>query len=347
MELRRLREIARLLDGDEPVVVVQALTRQGSVPTPVAALMIVHEDGIIGTVGGGILEADAIAEARAILGSGHYRLMARAMDGSGDGDDMLCGGSVTLLLEGIPPSEAEIWRAAERAVAEGVPVVWHTRIAGGKLPGLVRELIRARSSEAENSPVVTARESGVPVVIETEQGLSVYDPVVISDTLLLFGAGHVAQALAPIATAVGFRCIIVDDRADFACRARFPTAETLVVRDPADAVASLPSGERVWAAIMTRGHKDDEAVLARIVRRPYRYVGMVGSSRKKAALWEHLMAQGVPSAALEAVHCPIGLAIGGTSPQEIAVSIAAELVAVRHGRCETPRGTSAPDHTCR
>ena len=333
MELRRLQEVTRLVENGETVVIAQPLTREGAVPTPVGAFMIVHEDGTSGTVGGGVLEADAVAAARQILGSGQHLLLTRSMDASeATGDDMLCGGQITLLLESVLPQDAPVWLEAEEGVLRGEELVWRCVIVETDPPRVSRILLRIDHAGSADPGISAARATSIPQATRTSKGIDLIDPIVIPDTLLIFGAGHVAQALAPIASALGFRCVVVDDRAEYASPERFPTAHRLVVGDPAAAVASLPSGERVWAAVMTRGHKDDADVLAGLVRGRYHYIGMVGSTRKRAIIWRQLVAEGAPSAVLEGVHCPVGLTIGGTTPHEIAVSIAAELVAVRHGR---------------
>ncbi|MCU0612617.1 MAG: XdhC family protein [Candidatus Eisenbacteria bacterium] len=333
MELQRLQEIVRLLEGEEPVVIVQPLMREGSVPTPVGALMIVHEDGMSGTVGGGTLEAQAASAARRVLGSGRHALLATSMDATlAAGDDMLCGGHVTLLLESVAPDQAPAWAAAEAGVRRGGELAWRCVVSDAVPTRVARSLLTIDQGQPVSAQVDEARAAGVPVVRRTDQGFDMIDPIVMPDMMLVFGAGHVAQALVPIAAGLGFRCVVVDDRADYASHDRFPAAHRLVVEDPAAAVAGLPAGPQVWAVIMTRGHKDDARVLARLTERSYRYVGMMGSSRKKTIIWEQLEAEGAPLSALSAVHCPIGLAIGGTSPQEIAVSIAAELVAVHYGR---------------
>lgn len=334
MDLASLQAIVRLLDGGEPVALVYPVHREGSIPTPRDALLVVHTEGESGTVGGGILEADAIACARSALSGMRHLLLSRTLDAAGVADNqMLCGGDVTLMVEYLAPETAGLWADMENAALRGENCGWrcHIALTGDHVQMHRTALKHSAASPSSLAPPDQGGSAGSVWIRPSDAGFELHDPIVIPDALLVFGAGHVALALVPIATRLGFRCWVVDDRQEYASLRRFPEAYRVVVADPAYAVQSCPVGNRVWAAIMTRGHKDDARVLARLVGGDYRYVGMVGSARKRAAVWEHLIEQGIPPAALDAVRCPIGLPIGGTTPHEIAVSIAAELVAVRHG----------------
>jgi len=157
-------------------------------------------------------------------------------------------------------------------------------------------------------------------------------PCLVPPRLHVFGAGHIGIALAPIAEAAGFRVTVLDDRPGFPDPARFPRTVRLVHQPLPAAVSSLPFDETTYIVIVTHGHEQDEAVLAACLSKPWRYLGMIGSRAKVARVFKSLGTDETKRKRLEDVRAPIGLDTGGRSPGEIAVSIAAELLAVRYGR---------------
>ena len=148
--------------------------------------------------------------------------------------------------------------------------------------------------------------------------------------LILFGAGHVARAVAALAPSLGFSVTVVDDREELNDEARFPGA-IRVLAEPRDARDRLQVTERDWLLVVTHDHRLDEEALDTYARGPHAYLGMIGSRRKVHRVLERIRARG-PLPPLERVYAPVGLDVGAVTPEEIAVSIAAELVAVRHGR---------------
>jgi xanthine dehydrogenase accessory factor len=153
-------------------------------------------------------------------------------------------------------------------------------------------------------------------------------------TVFVFGAGHISREIAALVKHVGFRVVVLDDRALFLDRAAFPDADELVVVDFADVVGKLPIDRDSYLVIVTRGHQHDRVVLEQALRTSPRYVGMIGSRSKVATIKAALRDAGFAREALDAVHAPIGIRIAAHSPEEIAVSIVAELINVR--------GTPAP-----
>jgi len=155
------------------------------------------------------------------------------------------------------------------------------------------------------------------------------EPLPVAQALYIFGAGHVGRALAEIARPVGFRVVVIDCRPELATRERLPTADQILVADFVEAARGLPVGPEVSAVVVTPDHAHDEDVVRVLVDRPCGYLGMIGSRKKVATLRERLKSSGVAEEAIERLHAPIGLDIGAETPEEIAVSILAELVAVR------------------
>ncbi len=161
------------------------------------------------------------------------------------------------------------------------------------------------------------------------------EPIEPSPELYIVGAGHVGFHLARLAADVGFRVHIVDDREKFANAERFPTASEVVVDSIPSWLdrANLPS--HAYAVIVTRGHTNDLEALRALAPRELRYLGLIGSRAKVARIYDALAADGMSPELLARVHAPIGLDIGAVTPQEIAVSILAELIAVKHGKFGT------------
>jgi xanthine dehydrogenase accessory factor len=160
------------------------------------------------------------------------------------------------------------------------------------------------------------------------------EPILPQPMLCLFGGGHVSMAVAKAASAAGFAVSIVDDREAFANLQRFPMAQEVFTKYD-EAFVKIQPNASTYLVIVTRGHKEDMRVLAWAVRSGARYVGMIGSKRKVLSVYKALEREGYRPEEFERVYAPIGLEIGALSPEEIAISIAAELVAVRRN-AETP-----------
>jgi xanthine dehydrogenase accessory factor len=155
------------------------------------------------------------------------------------------------------------------------------------------------------------------------------EPILPSSLLYIFGAGHVALELFKAARNAGFECIVADDREAYANAERFPGAVQIVSSDFDEAFKELAPVESSYIVIATRGHRDDMRVLRWAVQTPARYIGMVGSKRKAITVFRELTREGLSPELFDRVHSPVGLDIGAVTPEEIAVSIVAELIAVR------------------
>lgn len=201
--------------------------------------------------------------------------------------------------------EAEVWEAARDVMEQGQP-----------------RLIRYELTEedAENEGLVCG--GTVEVFVEA---------VLPDPKLVILGAGHLGQAIAGLAHRVGFRVTVVDDRAAFASSERFPDAERIVVAPFESGLDDVPVDANTYLLIVTRGHKHDQVATEQAIRRDARYVGLVGSRRKIKIIVEALLAKGYEPARFENLYAPIGIAIGSETPEEIAVSVVAELIALRKG----------------
>ncbi len=166
------------------------------------------------------------------------------------------------------------------------------------------------------------------------------EPVLPQPRAIIFGAGHISKSLSKVAAIAGFETVVVDDREAFASRERFPEATEVFAGEYEDVFPRLGVNEAAFIVIVTRGHRDDMRVLRQAVGTPARYVAMIGSKRKVIAVIKELEKEGMPREAFERIHAPMGLDIGAVTPEEIAVSVVAEMIAVRRGAASEWRNLS-------
>ena len=259
--------LGEALSRGEEAALVTIVSSNGSTPQRVGAKMLVFADGkIVGTVGGGCYEHDAIGKARQVLVSRKAITVKYDLnDDFAEETGLVCGGQMEVFIE----------------------------------------------------------------------------PIEASPAVYIFGAGHVGYYLARMAHEAGFGVHVIDDRAAFANNERFPFAASVVVDDIAGWLERTQLPATAYAVIVTRGHRNDLDVLRAIAPRDLRYIGLIGSRAKVARLYDQLLSEtNVGPALLERVHAPIGLDLGAVTPQEIAVSITAELIAVRRGKAEALKSAS-------
>jgi xanthine dehydrogenase accessory factor len=346
-----LTELVRALDEGRPCVFCSVVETRGSTPQKAGAAMLVFADGRqAGTLGGGCVEAEVKRNAlQTLAGAADARpevFTFNLDDNYGWDDGLICGGRMSILAAPVPSSAGhrEAGRYYRRlhsiaasgtgateaviAAAEplGVPVGHrylfdaHGRLidqlGDGHVPGIVAQQL----IPLDQRPRAWQR-SGVA-----------YVPLLPRITLLIVGGGHVGQAVAHLAADVDFDIWVVDDRAAYASRERFPSAQRVIVGDiGAELQRLLPEvGPSTYALIITRGHAHDEEALYHLARSDAGYVGMIGSKRKIKLIYEDLMARDIASSLLDRVHAPLGFAIGSQTVPEIAVSIVAELIACRN-----------------
>jgi xanthine dehydrogenase accessory factor len=166
-------------------------------------------------------------------------------------------------------------------------------------------------------------------------------------TLIVVGAGHIAVPLAQMGKMLSFEVIVLDDREKFANRERFPDADQVIADDFGPSLASLKITRTTYIVIITRGHQYDEEALMEVAESPAAYIGMIGSRRRVQAVRDNLAAVGFDPAKVDRVRAPIGLEIGAETPEEIAVSIMAEMIAVRRGGRGLPMSQIARDRELR
>jgi len=166
------------------------------------------------------------------------------------------------------------------------------------------------------------------------------EPVLPVPHAFIFGAGHISKSLCAVATLAGFASVVIDNRDTFANRERFPDAAEVHAAEYEEVFPRLAINETSYLIIVTRGHRDDMRVLSLAIATPARYIAMIGSKRKVLNVIRELEKQGIPRAAFERIHAPMGLDIGAVSPEEIAISVAAEMIAVRRNAASNWRALS-------
>jgi len=196
--------------------------------------------------------------------------------------------------------------------------------------GKAREAIRTRAASVARYDLSDALAGDNGLICGGRMDVFI-EPLDPAPPLCIVGAGHVSRLLAEVAARVGFRVTVLDDREKFANAERFPGAAEVVVDGIASWLAAADLAETAFAVVVTRGHTHDLEAMRALANRPLRYVGMIGSRAKVARILEALRESGASPDWLSAVRAPIGLAIGAVTPEEIAISIVAELVAVRRG----------------
>lgn len=339
-----VRETQALLGESEPFALVTLIAEEGSTPRSAGAEMLVRADGsIAGTVGGGLLEATAMQQARVAIETGRSTAMTVELTGQNVEDKaMLCGGRAQLLVSFVPAGDPELSRicsalaaALEAGQRANLATVFGPAGSEGERPvarSLVQDgsVLAGASLEPATIAAFVSQSSGVQNHELPDGRVLHCETIEPAPVLVICGAGHVGQALAPAAAAVGFDVVVIDDRPEFACRERFPAAARLVVLpDYERAFESVALGARTYVVVTTRGHTHDFTVLEQVLRTEAAYIGLMASSRKRRRFFETLLERGHTEQDLERIHSPIGLAIDAETPAELAVSIVAELIKVR------------------
>jgi xanthine dehydrogenase accessory factor len=362
-------EAVRTLEREKPFALATVVNVRGSTPREVGAKMIVREDGQFGTIGGGCGEAEVFRKARVLLeDDGEARLAEVDLTGDFDQQQIgTCGGIMDVfidlwrpradlgiarrlaeaadhnrpaaLLTVVDPGTAPMAKLGERTVVDlsrrAVPVDGFAGLGpaaaqqlGERTADAVAALYEVGADGAVR-PATRVEPSGAPRVF--------LDPITGAQRLIIVGAGHIAQPLARVGSMLGFHVTVIDDRASFANRERFPNADQIIVRPFAAAIESLELDRHCYLLSVTRGHAFDEEVLrTALKRRNGAFIGMIGSRRRVRATLERIAEDGIPAAELDEVHAPLGADIGAETPAEIAVSIIAEIIRERRTGVRDP-----------
>jgi len=248
-------ELVRLRALGQKSALATIVEVNGSIPSFQAAKLLVREDGsMIGTIGGGCVEAEVWNAAREVIATGKPRNMSFSLGQDAAYDNgLICGGQLQVFVECVTPEPSA----------------------------------------------------------------------------LIFGGGHISKSLCKVLDLAGFRTTVVDNRETYANRERFPEAAEIHAEEYEDVFPQLFVNDSTYIVIVTRGHRDDMRVLRWAVATGARYIAMIGSKRKTISVIRELEKEGLPTAVFERIYAPMGFDIGATSPEEIAISVAAEMIAMR------------------
>ena len=337
--------VCRTLEEGNSLVLATIIGSQGSTPrTPGTKMLVFANREITGTIGGGLLESQVIDRSVLALDQGAPAFMSFDLTHELAATmDMICGGSLDVFLDLLRPDEAtravfENWRRALSLGRAGFLLTSIERDQGQ--PGRVRHGFLDESGDitgrigvpAEIMAAAGQKKDGTKGlrIMDREGTILLLEPVEKANAAYIIGAGHVAMFTARLAAMTGFRVAVMDDRAEFANRGRFPeAAEVRIVDDYHRCLNESEVDEDAFVIIVTRGHLHDKEALAQALRTRAGYVGMIGSRRKRNAIYNALLQEGFTSEDINRVHSPIGLSIDAETPEEIAVSIAAEMIQVR------------------
>lgn len=336
--------VHRLLAAGEKLILARIIRRSGSAPRDVGSMCVVTRDHIFGSVGGGSIEHQMVLSARQLLDTGDSSVYQFRMNNEDVAETgMICGGDVDLFLEPIFPAnttKSSLYREVARRVETYAPGFLITRIADripaaseaanlfiapeqdaiGAIEGLSPQYLNYHHLESTH-------QDAFDLVPSTGTAPTLFiERIDLIHSVILFGAGHVSEYVAKLAKMVGFHVTVIDDRVEFANHERFPDADTVIVDGVETVFGQLNITVASYLVILTRGHLYDQSVLEKALHTKAGYIGMIGSKRKRNLIYQSLIESGVDQEALDRVCSPVGVPINAQTPEEIAVSIVAELI---------------------
>jgi len=350
-------EIVKALERREKCVLATLISRVGSAPRAVGAKYLVKEDGTsMGSIGGGCVEAEVWQEAQKVVEKRegrvlHFELTSEQLAEGG----LVCGGNIDIFLEPLREDFLNIYEEAARIRQKGGSAILATMVkVGGEFPrGEGSKVLIKTSGEKVGSLLGGAelekkvlsegkealREKKPRILVSSYEGKRMevlLEPIFCEPTVYIFGGGHVSEQIAPLAKNVHFKVVVIDDREMFANRERFPGVDEVIVSEFEKCFDRLNIDESSYIVIVTRGHLYDGMVLQQALGSNARYIGMIGSRKKIGTLYQSLIEKGIAKETLGRVHAPIGIEINSETPEEIAVSIVAQLIKVRGESATTP-----------
>ncbi|MEE2880607.1 MAG: XdhC family protein [Chloroflexota bacterium] len=347
-----IKEAVDLLNDGQPCVLATVVRTRGSTPQKSGAMLLVRQDGTgVGTLGGGCVEGDIWFAAKEILrnhGGPEFKDYYLNEDIAAR-DGLVCGGTMYFYLEpfwsdtdfvDIGNHVIDAYEGGDAVgLATIVNVSGHKNTAklGSKLllhldGSVTGTLGNASLDEQAISVAKQIAEVGSVQNFTTPDGTEVFvEGFTTPPTLVMVGGGHVGKATADLAHVLGYRVLIVDDRPEFANEQRFPYADEITVTNYETWSENISVNVNSFIVVATRGHRYDDMALESALSTNSRYIGLLGSKRKTLMIYQRLLEQGISLDRLRDVKAPIGLDIGGLTPEELAVSIMSEIIMVRRG----------------
>ena len=298
----------------------------GSTPQVAGAKLVLDDEGkFVGTLGGGCVEADAMDAARDVMAKGGRTLRAYELtEDLAWNSGLVCGGTMWILAE----------RGEDALTIDGRDVLDDlvSAAAGTAPPIAVRTRFRGRARRAEFISRRLEPAEGAPtprMARIDDQDDELIDVIAGKPRVVIAGGGHVSLAIMRQAQLLDFDVTVLEDRPHFAGKERFPGA-TVIEADVASTIATFEYGWHTFLVIATRGHKMDGDCTLAAVKTPVRYIGLLGSRRKKVMIDEFLREHAVDEARIQAIRSPVGLDLGGRTPAEIALAVMAEITQTRY-----------------
>ncbi|MCI0800319.1 MAG: XdhC family protein, partial [Chloroflexi bacterium] len=345
-----IQEAIKLLQSGKSGVLATVVRTKGSTPQKSGAMLLVREDGSgVGTLGGGCVEGDIWFAAKEILrrGGGPEFKDYFLNEDIAARDGLVCGGTMYFYLEPVRKEEDfvpigdELINAYEGGDPVGLATIVNVAKGGTNLGAKLLLKQDGTIIGTLGDPALDARAKELAAQVAdvgniesfiTDDGTEVFvEGFTTPPTLIMVGGGHVGKATADLAHNLGYRVYVVDDRPEFANPERFPYAEQTVVSSYENWPEHLDINVNTFIVAATRGHRYDDLALESALTTRARYIGLLGSRRKTIMIYRRLIGQGISVDRLKQVYAPIGLNIGGLTPEELAVSIMSEIIMVRRG----------------
>lgn len=340
-----IEESIRLMQKGEPCVLATVVRTRGMTPQKAGAKQLIREDGSsVGTLGGGCMEGDIWFYAREMLrNKSAPELREYHLDADvAEKDGLVCGGTMDFFIEPFWQSATTLlfFEAIRQAYEGGAPLAVATvvkSVGQGCAAGTKMLMCDDGRTEGSLGPPeldkLVARVGkklapfGHNEMLQADDGTQVYvEGFTTPPTLIIMGGGHIGKSVYNLALMLGFRVIIVDDRPEFSNKERFPHAHQTVVADFPQALDHVPENYNSFILVATRGHRYDDDATHAALQTKARYIGLLGSRHKNVMIFRDLLESGVPINKIKEIHAPVGLDIGAQTPEELAVSIMAEIV---------------------
>ena len=366
MDEKMLAALAEALRRREAVELASVVATEGSAPRKAGALLAVFADGSVqGTVGGGSLERLVIGRAAKLREEGASEVRRFGIDSPKSAAGMICGGAVTVCLAVVAPEAADAVAALAACVREnrrcclvfelpetGEPTVsalWRdeggervqARLTHTRTGRSEAEALQAAAGEAGPAPAALLVSSDALTGERAERALALDEagivdgmlvlPIAAGGRAIIFGAGHVGAALVPVLAGLGQPVVLCDDRPELARPELHPAASRVVCAPYGEALERVAIGPRDQVVACTSSHATDALVVTAALGAHPRFLGCLGSKKKTAYIHRRLAEAGFAPEEIARLHMPVGLPLGDETPAEIAISIAAQMIAVRHG----------------
>jgi Xanthine and CO dehydrogenases maturation factor, XdhC/CoxF family len=343
-------KIPEICHSCQGLVLATVTGTKGSTPQKPGSTALFDSGGLLsGTIGGGIVEGRVSEFAVKCSKTKKSGLITHLLNNDiSNKEDAICGGEITILVDGDPCSHLPVFKAIKDSISARIPgilISFVTKEDDGKVS------IERQWMTPDNKPLLTAEipekirseasdilSSVAPEFRQTEISLPGKSPVMVllepvfpQKQLIIAGAGHIGKALSHLGKMLDFDVTVIDDRAEFANRENLPDADTIIVSDIGQAMKEIVKGKDSYIVIVTRGHKDDAETLKPCVSSGAAYIGMIGSKMKVAKMKEEFIRNNwAGEEQWRQIYAPVGMDIKSRSVEEIAISIAAQMVLVRN-----------------